>query len=150
MNVQQLDQYNFEIFSENNFLEKTIGLMDERVVIFENPTGKEMHGVDGYIRYLAEVVNIIPDLKSRVIEHQFYEDKVMSRLQMRGSFTGTLQTREGIFYGNGNPIDIEYQIEQQLNPAGKVRQLTFNYDLPDFIDQLSRRYRPIMPKQSET
>lgn len=141
MNLQQPDQYRLEIFSDNSFLEKAISLMDESVVIFENPTGKEMYGVDGYIRYLAEVVNLIPDLKSRVIEHQSYDDKVMSRLQMQGKFTGTLQTMEGVFFGNGNPIEIEYQIEQQFNAAGKVRQLIFNYDLPDLIYQLSRRYR---------
>ena len=143
MNVQQFDQQGPEIFSEHSFLENAINRMDERVVIFDSPTGKEMHGVDEYIEYLAEFVNLIPDLKSRVIEHQAYKDKVMSRVQMQGNFTGTVQTMEGIFFGNGNPIDIEYQIEQEFNPDGKVRRLSFYYDLPNFIYQLSRRYRVV-------
>ena len=143
MNVQQFDQQILEIFSEHSFLDNAINRMDESVVIFDNATGKEVHGVNGYIEYLAEFVNLIPDLKNRVVEYQAYNDKVMSRVQMQGNFTGTVQTMDGIFFGNGNPIDIEYQIEQEFNPEGKLRQLIFNYDLPNLIYQLSRRYRVV-------
>ena len=139
MNLRQLEPASSDIFSEHNFLEQAAALLDENVTILDCPTGKEMHGVNGYIQYLASFVNLIPDLKSRVIEFQAHHDKVMSRLQMQGNFTGTLQTAEGICFGNGNPIDIEYQIEQEFNADGKVGRLVFNYDLPEFLDQLSRR-----------
>jgi len=141
MNIQLLTQTHFEKFGESGFLENAASLMDENVLIFDNSTGHEWHGVKGYIQYLAEFVSLIPDLKSKVIKHQTYENKTISRLQMKGNFTGTLRTEEGIIFGNGNPIDIEYQIEQEFNTAGEVRRLVFTYDLADFIDQLSRRYR---------
>lgn len=143
MNVQLLTQPHFETVGEPGFLEKAASLMDENVVIFDKSTGQEWHGVKGYIQCLAELINIIPDLKSKVIKHQTYDNKIISRLQMHGKFTGTLRTAEGIFFGNGNPIDIEYQIEQELNRAGKVKRLVFNYDLPEFMYQLSRRYKSV-------
>lgn len=141
MNIQLRTQPHFEVFDEAGFLEKSASLMDENVIIFDNSTGQEWHGVKGYIQYLAEFVNLIPDLESKVIEHQTYENKTISRLQMKGNFTGILRTAEESIFGNGNPIDIEYQIEQEFNPAGKVRRLAFKYDLAEFIYQLSRRYR---------
>src|SRR5215207_5578810 len=140
MNIQRLTQPHFELFGESGFLENAASLMDENVVIFDNSTGQEWHGVKGYIQYLAEYVSIIPDLKSKVIRHQTYENKTINRLQMKGKLTGTVRTAEGIIFGNGNLINIEYQVEQEFNSAGEVRRLVFKYDLSDFIYQLSRRY----------
>ena len=142
MNIEQIPEPRVEIFSEHGFLEKAANFMESDVVIFDRSTGYEGYGLDGYIQYLTEFVKLIPDLTSKVIDHQTYDDKLISRLQMQGKFTGTLQTDEGIFFGNGNPIDIEYQVEQEFNHLGKVRRLVFNYDLPEFLFQLSRRYRP--------
>ena len=141
MNIQRLTQTHFELFGESEFLENVAGLMDENVVIFDNSTGQEWHGVKGYYQYLAEFVSLIPDFKSNVIGHQTYENKTISRLQMKGKFTGRVRTAEGIVFGNGNPIEIEYHVEQEFNSAGEVKRLVFKYDLTDFIYQLSRRYR---------
>lgn len=140
MNVQQLAQIGIDTFNDRSFQDTAKDLMDENVVIIDQPTGQEIHGVDGYIRYSERFVNAIPDLKGTVIEHQVKKNKVISRVRRRGKFTGKLYTPQGSFPGNGNPVDIEYQIEQEFNEAGKVQCLVLKYDLPEFMDQLCRRY----------
>lgn len=140
MNVQQLAQAGIDAFNDRSFQEKAKDLMDENVVIIERPTGQEMHGVDGYIQYSEEFVSAIPDLTGTVIEHQVKRNKVISRVRRQGKFTGSLQTPHGSLQGNGNPVDIEYQIEQEFNDAGKVKRFVVQFDLSDFMHQLSRRY----------
>jgi hypothetical protein len=45
-------------------------------------------------------------------------------------------TPQGSKPGNGNPVDIEYQIEQEFNDAGKVVRFASDYDMQDFMRQL--------------
>ena len=54
----------------------------------------------------------------------------------QGNFTGTMVTPQGSMPGNGNPVDIEYQIEQEFNDAGKVTRFAVDYDMQDFMRQL--------------
>ena len=139
MNVQQLAQAGIDAFNDRSFQEKAKELMDENVVIIDRPTGQEMHGVDAYIHYSEKFVAAIPDLTVTVIEHQVKRNKVISRVRRQGKFTGSLQTPHGNIQGNGNPVDIEYQIEQEFNDAGKVQRFVVHFDLSDFMHQLSRR-----------
>ena len=62
--------------------------------------------------------------------------KVITRVQGKGTFTGTLQTPPGSVPGNGNPIEIEYQLEQTFNEEGKLVHFVVNYDMQDFLHQL--------------
>jgi predicted ester cyclase len=140
MNVQQLAQVGIDSFNDRSFQEKAKDIMDDNVVIIDRPTGQEIHGVDGYIQYSERFVTAIPDLTGTVIEHQVKRNKVISRVRRQGKFTGKLQTPHGSFQGNGNPIDIEYQIEQEFNDAGKIKRFVVHFDLSDFMHQLSRRY----------
>jgi len=140
MNVQQLAQTGIDAFNDGSFQETAKDLMDENVVIIDQPTGQEIHGVDGYIQYSERFVAAIPDLTGTVIEHQVKQNKVISRVRRRGKFTGKLFTPHGSFQGNGNPVDIEYQIEQEFNEAGKIKRFVIHYDLPDFMHQLSTKF----------
>src|SRR5262245_55641541 len=121
MNVQQLAQIGMDAFNDRNLQETAKDLMDENVVIIDRPTGQEIHGIDGYIRYSERFINAIPDLEGTVIEHQVKQNKVISRVRRQGKFTGKLHTPQGSIQGNGNPLDIEYQIEQEFNEAGKIK-----------------------------
>ena len=143
MNIQQLAQVGIDSFNDRSFQEKARELMAENVVIIDRPTGQEMHGIDSYIEYSEQFVTAIPDLTGTVIKHEVERNKVISRVRQQGKFTGTLQTPHGNFPGNGNPIDIEYRIEQEFNDASKVWRLILNYDLPDFMDQLCRTHRSV-------
>ena len=140
MNVQQLAQIGIDSFNDRNFQETAKDLMDESVVIIDRPTGQEIHGVDGYIQYSEHFVNAIPDLRGTVIEHQVKQNKVISRVRQQGKFTGKVHTPHGSLQGNGNSVDIEYQLEQEFNEAGKIKCFIIHYDLSDFMHQLSTRH----------
>jgi predicted ester cyclase len=136
MDVKELAQAGVDTFNDRSYREKAKDLMDPNVVIIDSPTGRELHGPDGYVQFSDGFVQAIPDLKGTAIEHKVNGNKVTSRVRGQGKFTGTLQTPQGSFPGNGNPVDIEYQIEQEFNEAGKVVRFAANYDMQDFMHQL--------------
>jgi len=136
MDVKGLAQAGVDTFNDRSFREKAKDLMDPNVVIIDAPTSQELRGPDGYVQYSEGFVNAIPDLKGTVIEHKVSGNKVTSRVRAQGNFTGTLVTPQGTFTGNGNPVDIEYQIEQDFNDEGKVVRFAADYDMQDFMHQL--------------
>jgi len=136
MDIKGLAQVSIDSFNDRSFREKAKDLMDPNVVIIDGPTGQELHGPEGYVQYSDGFVNAIPDLKGTAIEHKVSGNKVTSRVRGQGNFTGTLVTPQGSFPGNGNPVDIEYQIEQEFNDEGKVVRFAVDYDIQDFMRQL--------------
>ena len=136
MDVKALAQVGVDSFNDRSFREKAKDLMDPNVVVMDTPTGQELHGPDGYVQLSEGFVNAIPDLKGTAIEHKVEGNTVTSRVRGQGNFTGTVQTPQGSFPGNGNPIDIEYQIVQEFNDEGKVVRFAASYDMQDFMRQL--------------
>ena len=136
MDMQELAQAGIDTFNDRSFREKAKDLMDPDVVILDKPTNQELRGPDGYVQYSDGFVNAIPDLKGTVIEHKVSGNKVSSRVRGQGHFTGTMVTPQGSLPGNGNTVDIEYQIEQEFNNAGKVVRFVVDYDMQDFMRQL--------------
>ena len=47
-----------------------------------------------------------------------------------------MQTPQGSIPGNGRPLDIEYQADQEFNDEGKIVRFVVNYDMQDFMRQL--------------
>ena len=136
MDMEQLAQASADSFNDRSYRDKAKDAMDPNVVILDKPTSQEMRGPDSYVQYSDGFVNAIPDLKGTVIEHKVSGNKVTSRVRGQGNFTGTMVTPTGSFPGNGNPVDIEYQIEQEFNDAGKVIRFAVDYDMQDFMRQL--------------
>ena len=136
MDVQGLAQAGIDAFNDRSFREKAKDLMDPHVVIVDFPGGQELHGPEGYIQYSERFLNAIPDLKGTVIEHRVSGNKVTTRVNGQGKFTGTLQTPQGSFPGNGYLVDIAYQIQQIFNDEGRVVRFVVNYDLQNFMRQL--------------
>ena len=136
MDVKGLAQAGIEAFNDRSFREKASDLMDPNVVIIDAPTSQELRGPDGYVQYSEGFVNAIPDLRGTVIEHKVSGNKVSSRVRGQGNFTGTLVTPTGSITGNGNPVDIEYEIEQEFNNEGKVVRFVVDSDMQDFMRQL--------------
>ena len=136
MDVKQLAQAGADSFNDRSFRQNAKDMIDATAVIIDGPTGQELRGPDGYVQFSDGFVTAIPDIKGTVIEHKVNGNKVTSRVRGQGNFTGTLQTPQGSFPGNGNPVDIEYQIEQEFNDAGKVVRFAANYDMQDFMHQL--------------
>lgn len=136
MDVQGLAQVGIDAFNDRSFREKARDLMDANAVIVDSPTGRELRGPDGYVQYSEGFLDAIPDLKGTVIEHKVSGNKVTTRVNGQGKFTGTLQTPQGSFPGNGYLVDMEYQIQQIFNDEGKVVRFVVNYDRENFMRQL--------------
>ena|SRR5690349_17364277 len=136
MDIKKLAQMSVDTFNDRSFREKAKDLMDANVVIIDGPTGQELHGPDGYVQYVDGFVTAMPDLKGTAIEHKVNGNKVTTRVHGQGTFTGTMVTPQGSMPGNGNPLDIEYEIEQEFNDAGKATRFAVNFDMQDFMRQL--------------
>ena len=136
MDVKQLAQDTVDSFNDRSFREKAKEVADANIVVIDKPTGQELHGVDGFIQYSEGFVAAMPDLRGEAIEHTVDGNKVTTRVHGKGTFTGTMQTPQGAVPGNGRPLDIEYQLEQEFNDAGKLVRFVVNYDLQDFMRQL--------------
>jgi len=136
MDVQGLAQAGIDAFNDRSFREKAEDLIDAKALIVDIPSGQELHGPDGYIQYSERFLNAIPDLKGTVIEHKVSGNKVTTRVNGQGKFTGTLQTPRGSFTGNSYLVYLEYQIQQVFNDEGRVVRFVVNYDLQNFMRQL--------------
>jgi len=136
MDVKQLAQASFDMFNDRSFRQKAKDFVDPNVVVTDVPTGQELNGVDGYVQYNDGFVTAMPDLKGTAIEHQVSGNKVTSRVRGQGTFTGNLQTPQGNVPGNGNRLDLEYQLEQEFNDAGKIVRVAAKYDIQEFQRQL--------------
>ena len=136
MDVKALAQAGVDSFNDRSFREKAKDLMDPKVVVMDSSTGQERHGPDGYVQFSEVFVSAIPDLKGTAIEHKVNGNMVTTRVRGQGNFTGTLQTPQGNVPGNGNPVDVEYQIDQEFNDEGKVVRFAASYDMQDFMHQL--------------
>ena len=54
----------------------------------------------------------------------------------KGTFTGTMQTPQGMVPGNGKKLDIVYSFEIETNAAGKITRFAVAFDMQDFARQL--------------
>jgi predicted ester cyclase len=136
MDLEQLAQATADSFNDRSYRDRAKDMMDPDVLIVDKPTNQEMRGTDAYVQYSDGFVNAIPDLRGTVIENKQSGNKVTSRVRGQGHFTGTMVTPQGSLPGNGNPVDIEYRIEQEFNDAGKVVRFAIDYDMQDFMRQL--------------
>jgi predicted ester cyclase len=136
MDMEQLAQATADSFNDRSYRDKAKDVMDPDVLIFDKPTNQEMRGPEAYVQYSDGFVNAIPDLKGTVVETNVSGNKVTSRIRGQGHFTGTMVTPQGSVPGNGQPVDIEYRVEQEFNDAGKVVRFAIDYDMQDFMHQL--------------
>ena len=136
MDMEQLAQATADSFNDRSYRDKAKDVMDPDVLIFDKPTNQEMRGPEAYVQYSDGFVNAIPDLKGTVVETNVSGNKVPSRIRGQGHFTGTMVTPQGSVPGNGQPVDIEYRVEQEFNDAGKVVRFAIDYDMQDFMHQL--------------
>ena len=136
MDLKQLAEATADTFNDRSYRDRAKDMMDPDVLIVDKPTNQEMRGPEAYVQYSDGFVNAIPDLRGTVIENKQSGNKVTTRVRGQGHFTGTMVTPQGSIPGNGNPVDIEYEIEQEVNDAGKVVRFVIDYDMQDFMRQL--------------
>jgi predicted ester cyclase len=136
MDVKQLAQNTVDIFNDRSFREKAEEVANTNIVVTDKPTGQEFRGVDGFVQFSEGFITAMPDIKGTVLEQTAEGNRATTRVRGQGTFTGTLQTPQGNVQGNGNPVDIEYQLNQVFNEEGKLVHFTVDYDMQDFMRQL--------------
>jgi len=136
MDVKELAQNTVDMFNDRSFREKAQDVANTNIVVSDRPTGQEFRGVDGFVQFSEGFVTAIPDLTGTALEHAVNGNKVTTRVQGKGTFTGTLQTPQGDVPGTGNPVDIEYRLEQVFNEEGRLVHFAVDYDMQDFMHQL--------------
>lgn len=136
MDVKQLAQNTVDIFNDRSFREKAEEVANTNIVVTDKPTGQEFRGVDGFVQFSEGFIMAMPDIKGTVLEQTAEGNRATTRVRGQGTFTGTLQTPQGNMQGNGNPVDIEYQLNQVFNEEGKLVHFTVDYDMQDFMRQL--------------
>lgn len=136
MDVKQLAQDTVDDFNDRSFRQKAKDVADENIVVIDKPTGQELRGAESFVQYSEGFVTAMPDLKGEAVEHKVNGNTVTTRVRGRGTFTGTLYTPQGTVPGNGNPLDIEYELEQEFNEAGKLVRFVVDYNMQDFMRQL--------------
>jgi predicted ester cyclase len=136
MDVTQLAQNTVDMFNDRSFREKAEEVANTNIVVTDKPTGQEFRGVDGFVQFSEGFITAMPDIKGTVLEQTAEGNRVTTRVRGQGTFTGTLQSPQGNVQGNGNPVDIEYQLNQVFNEEGKLVHFTVDYDMQDFMRQL--------------
>ena len=61
MDVKALAQAGVDSFNDRSFREKAKDQMDPDAVIIDAPTGRELHGPDGYVQLSEGFVKAIPE-----------------------------------------------------------------------------------------
>jgi predicted ester cyclase len=137
MDTKQLAQAMFiDAFNDRSYKQKAKDLTDASAVIVDKPSGGQFKGPGGLVDFTEGFTNALPDLKGTLIEHKVNGNKVTTRIQGKGTFTGALQTPQGKVPGNGKKLDLEYQVNSEFNEAGKIVRAEFSYDMQAFAKQL--------------
>lgn len=136
MDLKQIAQSTVDQFNDRSFRTKSKDVMDANVVVVDGPTKQELHGPAGYVQYVDGYVTAMPDIKGTVLDHTVSGSKVTTRVNGKGTFTGTMRTPQGNVPGNGKKLDIVYTTELEVNAAGKVTRFAVSYDMQDFMRQL--------------
>ena len=136
MDSKQLAQSTVDQFNDRSFRTRSKDLVDANIVTVDGPTKQEMHGPDGYVQYNEGFVAAMPDIKGTVIGQEVNGNKVTTRVNAKGTFTGTMQMPQGKVPGTGKKLDIVYSFEMETNAAGKITRYAVAYDMQDFAHQL--------------
>ncbi len=136
MDVQKLAQRTLDDFNNRKYRQSAKEIAEPDIVVIDAPTGQQMKGIDGFVQYSESFINAMPDLRGTALEHQVNGNQVVTKVEARGTFTGTLKTPQGTYEGTGKPVDITYQLDQEFDNAGKLTRFAINYDLNDFMRQL--------------
>lgn len=135
MNSVDIAKMQVNGFNDRSFRTHAQNYVSENVVVVDAASGQELHGVEGFKQYLEGFVSAMPDVKSTILDQNINGDTVVTSVQAAGTFNGQLQTPQGKVAGNGNKINLTYQLETVVENDRIVR-FTSSYDMQDFMGQL--------------
>ncbi len=139
MDVQKLAQRTLEDFNNRKYRDNAKEIAEPNIVVIDGPTGQQMNGIDGFVQYSDTFVHAIPDLRGTALEYKVNGNKVVTRVHAQGTFTGTLKTPQGSYPGTGKPVDIDYNLNEEFDNAGKLVRFAVDYDRQKFMQELGLR-----------
>jgi predicted ester cyclase len=77
----------------------------------------------------------MPDVKGTIVDQKVNGNTVVTSVRVTGTFTGQLQTPQGVVPGNGNKVDFPYRLEIVVE-NDKIVRFTASYDMQGFMGQL--------------
>src|SRR5258708_21636247 len=135
MNPKDISKMQINGFNDRSFRTNAQNYISPNIVVVDVPTGQEMHGLDGFIQYSEGFVSAMPNIKGTILAQELNGNTVVSTIRGTGTFTGQLETPQGTVPGNGNKVELEYQLEVVVE-NDKIVRFTLNYDMQSLISQL--------------
>ncbi len=135
MSVQDVARMHYEAFNNRTFQANAKKYVDEHLASIDEATGREEHGVQGYVQGTQRWVTAFPDAHIEVVKQQVSGNRVISTLRGTGTFTGQLETPQGTIPGNGRKLDMEFREELEIQ-NNKMVFSRLSYDMQTMMRQL--------------
>lgn len=135
MNSADIAKMQVNGFNDRSFRTNTQDYVSENIVVVDASSGQELRGLEGFKQYAEGFVAAMPDVKATIIDQKVNGKTVVTSVRATGTFTGQLQTPQGVVRGNGNRVDFLYQLEIVVE-NDKIVRFTASYDMPGFMGQL--------------
>jgi predicted ester cyclase len=135
MRIQDTAKLSYDEFNNHLFEAHAKNYVAPTYVGVDTPTGQESRGLEGYVQSLRLWLAAFPDSQVEVVNQQVNGNKVMTTFRGRGTFTGQLQTPQGVVPGNGRKSDVEFRQELEFK-NDKIVRSRLDYDMPELMRQL--------------
>ncbi len=135
MNSVDIAKMQVNGFNDRSFRTNAQNYVSDNIVVVDGPSRQELRGLEGFIQYAEGFVTAMPDIKGTILDQKVNGNTVVTTVRATGTFTGQLQTPQGTVPGNGNKVDMSYQLEI-LVENNKIVRFTASYDMQSFMGQL--------------
>jgi steroid delta-isomerase-like uncharacterized protein len=134
-----LAQSLFELFnnrqSDPAWLDKSVAAFAADAEVIDVPSGRTLHGPDGYKRFIRFFAEAFADSRAEVTNTFATEDQVVLELTSRGTNIGLLDLPSGAIPATGHSYELRLcQVYQIRN--GKIVSYHTYYDMMTLLEQL--------------
>jgi predicted ester cyclase len=135
VSVVDVANMHYAEFNSRTFNENARKYVDSEVVIVDGPSGAELHGVAGYLKYANIWVAAFPDGMINVIEQRVSGNIVITDFMGQGTFSGVLQAPSGPIAGGGQALQLPFREQLEIK-NGKIARSFIDYDARELMHQL--------------
>jgi predicted ester cyclase len=135
MNPVDIAKMQINGFNDRSFRTSAQNYVSDHIVVVDAQSGQELRGIEGFKQYAEGFVAAMPDIKGAILDQKVNGNTVITFVRATGNFTGQLHTPQGTVPGNGNTVDLPYQLEIRVE-NDKIVRFTATYDMQTFMGQL--------------
>jgi len=134
--LEEIAQMAVDSFNNRTFYDDSATYVAENCVSVDEPTGMELHGVEGNIQSSDIWVQAFPDAHAHVVSHDVDGNVVTTTIHATGTFTGEMMLPDGTSIpGNGSTLDFDY-VQIAEFEGDKMVRVTARYDMNNMMAQL--------------